>query len=246
MSFDLLSPRQIDGAIDLCMNQALGLIVTVHREDLWATYRSQIVAKLGKFLWIAHPKADNGADNGEFPQEEQLGLSFLRGPMRYMFSVTVVGQEPYIRDDETEQMALKVTFPESMHRAERRVEDRLDLPASAAARAMLWLGGRDRQPAKPTADTPMWSGRMMDISNGGACIRVTAKAAACLNVGDLVGFRMTFDYDVDNAIVMDATLRHTQEDGEMVLMGFQFVEGDFSPRTVEAFEALREKLGLFG
>ena len=243
--FDVLSPDQARGAIDLCARRAIGLTVTVRRKNRWTTYRSRIVAQFGEFLWIAYPTLDDGASNEDFAVREQLGLTFRAGHQRHVFSVTVVGQEPYTLDDGVEQIALKVTFPEVMHRAERRIMDRVEIPASAAARARFWLGGRVGEPAEATVSAPVWFGRVMDMSTGGVCIRADVEAARYIDVGDLIGVRVTFGGDLSDGILMDATLRHAEKDGQMVLMGFQFVEGDFSPEIVKAFEAVGRKLDSF-
>lgn len=242
---DTLSSDQARQAINLCIAQAVPATVTVRRRNRWLTYQTRILAQFEDFLWIAYPTLNNAAVQGEFPVREQLGLTFRVGHRRHVFPVVAMGREVYTLEGQREQIAMKVTFPEAMHRAERRLRDRIDLPARAVARASFWLGGRVGQPAAASVSAPIWSGRVMNMSLGGIYIRADLEAARYIEVGDLAGVRVTFGGQTGEGVVVDATFRHAERDGDMVLMGFQFAERDSPEETVDTSAEMRKILDPF-
>lgn len=99
--------------------------------------------------------------------------------------------------------------------------------------------------ADASVSAPIWSGRVINMSAGGVYVRADLEAARYIEVGDLIGIRVSFGGEMSESIVMDATFRHAERDGDMVLLGFQFVEGDFSPETVHAIAEIRKTLAPF-
>ena len=92
-------------------------------------------------------------------------------------------------------------------------------------------------------DAPVWSGRLIDLSTGGLLVRVSIEAARHIEPGDIVGICLAFGAD-GRSVYLDAQLRHNAPDGEMALMGFQFVdvEADYAREVLAVIaDKLREQ-----
>ena len=237
-----ISDEMIQQALADAVAKSLPLTVTVQRQNRWLTFRSRIIVTQQGVMWIDLPTSDNGARVMSYEANEEMGLMFRFGAIRYVFSGSAVGEENYTDEAKHEKHAIRVALSGTMRRSERRLHQREDVPAKLQARASFWLGGREAEPQEARVDAPVWSGRVMDLSAGGILVRASGEASGYIEPGDIVGICITFGGE-GQAAYLDAQSRHHGADGEMAMLGFQFVdlETDYAG---EAIALIREKLGI--
>jgi hypothetical protein len=94
--------------------------------------------------------------------------------------------------------------------------------ASGKARVSFWPGGRAVEPKGLSPHRPVWGGSLVDLSRQGFAVRTSWDAGGYLEVGDIIGARMLFDGH-QLPIYVNAQLRHAFMEGNMGVLGFQFV-----------------------
>ncbi|MHC4561481.1 MAG: flagellar brake protein [Planctomycetota bacterium] len=219
--------------------------LTVRRQNRWVTFRSRFVIEHEGRVWIEQPRMSGQSDIYDFQKGEEAGLTFRMGHMRYIMSVQVVSEEDYRDKDDRPHLALRLKSVGEMQRNQRRLHERVPMPSGQRIRANIWLGGRDSEPDEPTVGNPVWSGRVIDLSVGGALLRTDREAAEYIQAGDLVGVRVTFG-DTEGAAILDAQLRHAQPDNEMAMLGLQFVDTERSEETLTALGLIHAKVEELG
>ncbi len=220
--------------------ESLPLTVTLQRQNRWVTFRSRFIVLHRNVIWIELPPDGMGGAAFQFVPNEEMGLMFQIGSTRHLFGGAALGQENYCDDAGQEKQAIRVEISSTMRRSQRRLHEREDVPSDWQTRAKIWLGGREAEPDEARVDSPIWSGRVEDLSLGGLLVRVSGEAARYIGLGDIVGICLTFGAE-DRSVYLDAQLRHYNPDGEMALIGFQFVDlvADYAR---DAIEAIAEKL----
>jgi hypothetical protein len=94
--------------------------------------------------------------------------------------------------------------------------------ATGKARVSFWPGGRAVEPKGLSAHRPVWSGSLVDISRQGFAVRTGWDSGQYLEVGDIIGARLLFEgHQVP--VYANGQLRHAFMEGNMGVLGFQFV-----------------------
>jgi len=241
-----LTNNDVTEAIDYAASGHARVTVTVHHQNRWITFQSKVLAAQAGFIWVTFPQIDESKVTYEFSQGERVGMTFRRAHHRFVFAANIAGTEEYEDDSGQSAQALRLGIPDEIQLTERRAQPRVELPVSAMVRASIWLGGWQAQPAEPTVAIPVWSGRVIDLSAGGCYVRTNREVSRYIDVGDVVGIRLTFGAD-DNPeeVLLDAQYRRSDPDGTMSLVGFQFVDIDETEQSREAHERIRAKLREF-
>ncbi len=242
MSFlEELSQEEMLEALKLLGESHLPVALTVQYRERWITFPTCAIAQHKGILWVEQP------DPGQFPKGfrfrigERVGVSFSTGHRKFVFAGRVGYLETYRLEDAPPAEAVRLDRPERMLKVRRRLHDRIELPFDELTRATFWLGGWEAQPAEATVETPTWSGRVLNISQGGMLVRTTYEAAKYLEVGDMLGVLVTFGSE-EQAALIDAQLRHCAPDGEMALMGLQFVQVEGDEQGAGALELIHRKI----
>jgi hypothetical protein len=192
-------------------------------------------------LWVEKPKMDHLPTPYEFTAGEQVGVSFSVSHRKFVFAAKTLGHEIYRLDQETKSTALTLEMPKVVHKVERRLHDRLDLSCEEVIRASFWLGGWEARPEEATVESPVWSGRILNVSSGGLLVRASYEAAKYVEVGDILGVHITFG-ESGQSVFVDAQLRHCARDGEMALVGLQFVEDPVRPESNVGVRTIRKMI----
>lgn len=236
-----LTDNEMDKALGYAIEQHVPLTVTIHHQNRWLTFQSKMLTAAGELLWVKFPTLNDAAIAYDFRQGEEVGVTFRKDHQRFVFAVPVNGKEDDYKVDGQGLTALRLDKPREINWTQRRAHQRVDMPAEAMVRASFWLGGWQAQPNEPTVSSPVWSGRVMDLSAGGCFIRTNSEAARYMEVGDIVGLRITFGAD-NQEVLLDGQFRHSAPDGRMALVGFQFVDVDETPTSSHAWEVIKKKV----
>ena len=239
-----LSIQQIDEAIQGAVQKRVPLTITAQSESRWVNVRSRAIAVGGEHLLIEPPITDDGVTPYELTLAQKVGISFKLKHHKHIFSARVAGAAKLPLPDGTETAVVRICCPTRMHRLQRRAYIRADVPANRIVRASIWLGGRDCEPAGTSADRPVWSGQVKNLSAGGFAMRTSKQAASTLDVNDIVGVRMAFGA-AQETVYADAQFRHAEDDGDMALMGLQFIGLAQTAEGLASLQLLTAKVSEF-
>lgn len=238
-----LKDTQIGQAIEEAVGRLVPVCVTVPDGDRWANFHSRMVGAGDVRFQIELPTDRNGAPH-EFAPAERIGLSFKIKHHKHIFSATVAGVGQYRLHDGTDVPVLELCYPTGMQRLQRRAYMRVDIPPNRIVRASFWLGGRLDEPAGTTLQTPVWSGRVANLSAGGFQMIVGADSANALEVGDPAGVRLAFGA-AGETVYADAQFRHAEIDGEKAMLGFQFIGLGQTPEGCDALDMISAKVAEY-
>jgi c-di-GMP-binding flagellar brake protein YcgR len=234
-----LSAPQIDEVVAAAVQRHVPVMVTVLRDDRWQMTAGRASALRGLHLLLelldGAEKAGDGGD-AKFAAAEKVGVSFKLRHHKYLFTATVVGV-----DREPASNVLAVCRPNRMQRLRRRAYARAVVPVNRIVRASFWLGGQLAEPTGASPTTPVWSGRVMNLSAGGFQLLVDAAATENVEDGNTVGVRIVFGVG-EQAVYADAELRHIQPLGPKVMMGFRFVGLDQTNAGRQALKQIIAKV----
>jgi hypothetical protein len=232
-----LSPDDVDEAVRLLAERNLEVALSHKRQNRWVAFRTRVIVEHEGHLWVALP----GGQGEAFSPGGRVTLAVNVSHRKYVFTARVDGCETYRLEDDVESVALRLSCPEAMSRLERRQQLRLPLSGEPVRRATFWLGGPGAQPTGGDEARPYWSGRILDISLGGLLLRTARDATQFIDVGDIVGVQLVLGSE-DETVTLAAQLRHHQPDGEMNLVGFQFVGLGRTPESRAAIELIRREI----
>ena len=236
-----VSSEEMSQAIERLAEDNTSLALTVRYQGRWVTFRTRAIASHGDTIWVETRKADHLPTPYEFAKGLDVGVAFNVLYRKFVFRAAVVGVETYRIEDGVEATALKLHCKDNPRKVERRLNTRLDLSLDTNTRATLWLGGQEAMPSEEDIAAPVWSGRILDLSAGGLLLRTSYEAGKYVDVGDIVGVQIVFE-DNEEPILIDTQVRHCERDGEMALIGVQFIETDQAPDNISGIATIRQKI----
>ena len=235
MSLQELSFKQITESLFLGSQKNIPITITIRQDSLWLNFPSRMISITGKQLLVELPPVEADVPPHEFVPAEKLGISFKLKHHKHIFTATVAGMQDFPLENGESTKVLALCLPTRMQRLQRRMFYRVDVPANRVVRASFWLGGKEAEPNGTSDTTPVWSGRVTNISAGGFQLLSTTNLGPMLELGDSVGVRLSFGSGQES-VYADAQLRHVVLEGaEQWSLGLQFVG---LPQTPEGRQAL--------
>lgn len=232
-----LTGTEAAGAIYDASRDKLRATVTAKHQDRWLTFGSDMVDSDDGSVWITYPLSQDGIANYEFSPGLSVGVAFRDGFRRFLFTAKIVSVE------ETGARALKLDMPEAIQVTERRTGLRVEMPALLTVEASLWLGGWQVRSDQPDAVIPVWSGRVQNLSEGGCYVRTNRHISRHLEVGDIVGLQLVIgEGDQAEEVLIDAQLCRSDPDGDMLMVGLQFMDAEQSEHVRRAHEKINARL----
>jgi len=232
-----LTGSEVAEAIECASKDKVGVTVTVYHQDRWFMFSGDMLDASGQSVWISYPQSDRRPADYEFSPGQRIGITFRGGFRRYLFSAVIAAVE------KSGIPALQLDLPEELQVSERRVTPRVEMPALATVDASIWLGGRQVKHDEVDVVVPVWSGIVLDLSEGGCYVRTDSEVSRYIEVGDVVGLQLTIgEGDALEQIMIDAQLCRSDPDGERLMVGLQFIDIDESKQTREAHEKIKAKL----
>lgn len=231
-AFELLHGQAAKSLIEAAADRHVQILAMAKDQNRWVTLQSRMVMVADGRVWIEASCANQGGPLASFA-EQACCLSFRDRAFRYFFTGSVHGPESIPGDDGAQ--GLWITQPQELERIERRAFQRVDVPSGCNVRARLWIG---------QAQQPAWLGKVVNLSLGGLQVRTAVTARDYFEPGDVVNLAITFDQD-DDPITLAAYFRSGANDGDMALMGFEFIALDALPERTAAFDLIRKKVSEF-
>jgi c-di-GMP-binding flagellar brake protein YcgR len=240
-----LTTSQIIQVMNEATDRAVPLSITVRDEHGWSNYHSRLVMIRGQHILIEPPINDECQTPQEFAPDARIGVSFKLKHYKHLFTASVVGIQNAKMGDGTggvDMSLLTICMPGRMQRLQRRAFIRANVPANRVVRAAFWVGGQEAEPTRTTDQSPVWIGRVENLSAGGFQVSTDGTAAQMLDEGDIVGVRLSFGTAAGDTVFADAQYRHIKADDLGILMGFQFIGLDQSPRGRQALQMIITKV----
>ena len=155
----------------------------------------------------------------------------------HRFRTPIVGLNKVRRGDEMGFMLI-AQLPQQIDRATRRSSARAYVPPEERFRAAVWPGGCEDPDGKvPPLGLPVWSGTVLNVSNGGLQMRTHRDASIFLQRGDVVGIHLWMGAR-QMELLLEASICHSQFDGsEMALIGVRFTGVGPQSESREGFAA---------
>ena len=182
------------------------LTVSLLTEDGWHSLRSSVIRndpEKGVFQ-IVFPIAPASAAPPEITVGQELGIALRRGHKKCVFVSRILLRRADKTDDGEPVDTLLLKAPTQMRELQRRVYQRVVIPAEYLIPVKLWHGGL---PNRGETAWPLCSGRLSNVSLGGILLDIAADQNPQLGVGDLVGVQIKPEPDAA-AILVEAQYRH--------------------------------------
>jgi len=233
-----LDNRQINEVVAAAVARQVPMTVTVQKGRSWQAIPAKAIALRDVHLLVALTAGQETA-KVEFTPAEKVGVSFKLKHHKHIFTATLAAVEQSQAD-----RVLVLCRPSRMQRLQRRAYTRAEVPPNRIVRASFWLGGQSAEPSVASPTTPVWSGRVVNISAGGLQVHVDAAAASEVEPGDTVGVRVSFGMG-EHAVYADAEVRHAEPLGAKAMVGFRFLGLDQTPEGRAAMQLIAAKVAEY-
>ena len=235
-----LNSRQVEQAIAGALEGKVPVIATFNYQQAWQMLHGRLITPDGKFLVLELEQPVTMA----MPCDLRLGITFKLKHYKHLCTVVLTARQQLTRSDGQVVEVLKLTWPGRMQRLQRRAYTRVDIPGNRIVLSSFWLGGRNDEPAAGSPTSPVWSGRVANISAGGMQMLTETSAASDVEVGDDVGVRLTFGLG-EQAVYLDAQIRYLELEGEQTVVGFQFVGLDHNAEGRETLSLISARIAEY-
>jgi len=241
---DLPCP-QIDEAVRSALERRVPVAITFQSDKSWWSVHSRIVHIQDAHILLEFPRTQDGQAVPALQPADRAGVSFKLKHHKHIFTATVVGVEEAVAPEDGQPIrVLRICGPTKMLRLQRRMFQRVDVPANRIVRAAFWMGGCANEPAGTSPERPVWSGRVVNLSAGGFQVATSDQVGASLEVGDNVGVRIAFGA-ANETVYSDAQFRHLEVVNGQRQLGFQFVGLAHTTEGRDALQLIGSKVAQF-
>ena len=195
--------------------------VSFSRDAQWITLRTNFLrydAAQGVLqIEVCRAEADSAASLALPNPGDKIGVSFRRGHKKCLFVSTLMMIQPTGETGDCGQ-TLVLRVPKQLRSVQRRAYQRIVVPEGVFIAAKIWEGG---VPVRDSMAWPICSGRLANISMGGALIESRVDQNPRLSSGEIVGIEIMLKPGM--ALVFDGMFRHCVATGNCRIgLGFHF------------------------
>ncbi len=228
-----------DRLIEEAVSARSRVVLTHQTPQGWQTYKAGFVSgsKEARTLEMKLHGCAGARSESLAVQGGTWGVTFRTGHMKCMFSAAAAAEHRPTPDG----LLLTLTWPQELHRLQRRVFQRVVPPKEAVIAVRFWR----ETGASPTAarEPVVRHGQLEDLSAGGMRIQAADPLDICLEGA----YRCSFSPRPGApGLVLDATLRHHQaaEHGRASL-GFRFIGLETTPEGRRILDRLARIVSSF-
>lgn len=190
----------------------LPLTITILRQGRWLAFRSKALATKDGQLYLEVPVSTDDLKAVEVLAGQPCAMDFRLGIHLSFFNGVLTGPEKYVSQTGEETSAFVTPLPESLDRVERRAFERVDVPSDRVVRGRVWVANSQK---------PIWAGDVLNISISGFQLRTVKTAMVFFEPEDIISSAISFEGEP--LLQFDAHYRHGVMDGEMAMLGLEFV-----------------------
>lgn len=230
-------------------------VLTLQTGDLWHTFKSRFLeSDPSRRFFVLDYQPTDGAPPPPLNAGQCVGLSVRYKSRKVMFATVVEAKGRFVVDSSASVPAIRYRWPASLMELQRRVYYRTAVPIGTVMVANLWPGGAAARNGAQNATRAVVSGQTLDISCGGALIRLNQLQPPPWGEGETLGVELHMP-DGRPPAICNAHYRGVRHDGQSELcVAIQFVGLELSAesratlhrlsRTVQKFhrQTLEEEL----
>lgn len=229
-AFHLIQGDEVQPVFEAACQRRTKITMTVRYQNRWLSYNSRMLGVSGGKLTMDTPVSLEEVPYDQVLLAADVGLNFRLNSHRYFFSGKIARQDSSGTDSAA---VLLVDVPDKLDRQDRRVLERVDVPAGVTARAAIWVSAERN---------PVWVGSVLNISVGGFQMKTSGSALNFFEPGDRVAVEMNFG--PDESVTTEAHFRYGAKDGNMSLLGMEFtsLNLDTTPDAQANYQRIMRKL----
>jgi c-di-GMP-binding flagellar brake protein YcgR len=185
-----LDPRSTASILQWAVDKQAPLSVSLLPEARWHSLRSQLLGcdPAQGAIQVLYPLVTDGQAPPEILPGSELGISFRRGHKKCVFVSSVVLRRTDTSPKGQPLDTLILRAPRELREFQRRLYQRVIIPAERFIAAKLWEGGA---PGRDDATWPLCAGRVANLSAGGVLVDIRAEHNPRLSVGEIVGVEIS-------------------------------------------------------
>lgn len=217
-----LEPAPCDSILKWAVDRRAEITVSHSAERGWRNLRSHFIRydPEQNVLEIACPLTSAHLDVPKIAVGDPVGVSFRRGHKKCIFVSPTIMRRQEVGADGATTETLVLRAPVEIRQLQRRVYQRVIVGPDWFIGVRIWEGGT---PENASVSWPLCSGRLVNVSAGGALVDVRADQNPRLGVGDVVGLEINTRAG-PASLRVEGQYRHcTAGEDERLGLGFQFV-----------------------
>ncbi len=234
-----LPAMDIVESLEAAAEAAIPVVVSVQDNNSghWVPCSSRLLGLGDDALLLELPRPYGSDTPREFVPGEELCVTFRLNSDKLICRSIVIRCGTETLADGIEAPAIRASRPEAAHLIQRRAFSRVSVPEGEMLRVGFAVGSSDVAAAPAT---PVWTGRVMDISAGGLRAAVNPGAAADLDEGTPVYACLAFGR-AGRTIYTDAVVRHVESRRRTTIIGLEFQSLTDSPEGRKTLRFICEK-----
>jgi c-di-GMP-binding flagellar brake protein YcgR len=174
----ILTPQETFEIFDHAVQHGELAVVTLQNKDNWRTFKCRFLERdqNRRFFVLDHQPAPD-RPLPELSTGQYVGISFRYRSRKVMFATVVEAKGRFVIDNRESVSAVRYRWPESITELQRRAYFRTPIPHDASVVASVWPGGVEARQGVQSSALQVLSGRIVDLSCGGALVRSSQGAA---------------------------------------------------------------------
>jgi c-di-GMP-binding flagellar brake protein YcgR len=187
-------------------------VLTVQRDGRLDTFKCRFLeAHPARGFFVLDYPGPGETPMPELAPGQYVGISFRYKSRKVLFATVVEAKGKFVIDDDTSIAAVRYRWPQSLTELQRRAYLRTPIPEDVRVTATLWSGGAAERAAAHSDSSTLLHGELIDLSCGGALVRLSPATSQAAADTDLLGIELTLP-DGRPPIMTDVTSRGTRFD----------------------------------
>ncbi len=189
-------------------------VVTLQSDGGWQSFKSRFLERdPNRRFFVLDYEAQNGVEPPPLELGQYVGISFRHSSRKIMFATIVEARGRFRKSDERQTTAIRYSWPQGMTEMQRRSYYRTPVPAEMSVAAHLWPGGVMKRAAAQGETMQVLTGRLADLSCGGALVCVSADISLPWAENETLGVELDLD-DGRPPAQLDAHYRGLRHDDQ--------------------------------
>jgi len=235
----IISPEEIWELLDAGVRESTLAVLAVQSDNEWLTFKSRMLERdpQRKFIVLDYQSLADKPLPALTPGQ-YVGISFRHKSRKIMFASVVEARGKFVVADGQSVAAIRYRWPDSMTELQRRAYHRTPVPPGASLLVSAWAGGCSAWRSAQARALEIVTGQALDISCGGALIRINEPAPPEWRDDQTLGIELQLP-DGRDPLLLDAYYRGVRHNNEGEgCMAIQFVGLELSPDGRAALQRL--------
>ena len=198
------------------------IVLSCRQDSTWRNYPSRFLGLRDGRVWVECAVLGSGQDPPQLRVGQKIGVAFKQRHYKHAYCTDITAITDFQVGSAGRIRGLCISWPTKMHRFQRRIFQRVEVPASLRLFVHFWEGGLGREPPDLLRDRLTYCGQLVDLSGGGFRTRLLSAVDPGFRCGDSLGAALIVDGQTPG-IKVDAQFRHAETDEYGVMLGVQMM-----------------------